>query len=206
MGKQIVHDTDREAGMFDNKRDWFWLQEPEHSWDAQKLQLTCATESDFWQRTHYGFRRDNGHALLTPVQQDFSLIVRCHFKGNADYDQAGIMVRIDADNWIKASIEYENESFSRLGSVVTNLGYSDWATEDIPSTVHTMWYRVQGRGPDIFIETAEDGKSWEQMRITHLHAFKNNLAIGIYACSPKTGGCEVTFDHLSIGPNTWKKE
>ncbi len=192
--------------MFKHGKDWHWLNEPKHTWDGEILRLTCGTETDFWQRTHYGFRRDNGHALLTTVNEDFSFTVRCHFKGNADYDQAGVMVRIDSDNWIKSSIEYENESFSRLGSVVTNLGYSDWATEDIASTVNTMWYRVQKRGPDIFIETAEDGKNWEQMRITHLHAFKGTLDVGIYACSPKKGGCEVTFDHLTMGPNTWEKE
>ncbi|WP_397312917.1 DUF1349 domain-containing protein, partial [Paenibacillus elgii] len=31
----------------------------------------------------------------------------------------------------KASIEYENEEYQRLGSVVTNHGFSDWATTDI---------------------------------------------------------------------------
>ena len=89
------------------------------------MKLTCETETDFWQRTHYGFRRDNGHALLTKVKEDFSLTVRCSFLGKFPYDQAGVMVRIDEENWIKSSLEWENSEYSRLGSVVTNLGYSD---------------------------------------------------------------------------------
>ncbi|MFA5467977.1 MAG: DUF1349 domain-containing protein [Sphaerochaetaceae bacterium] len=187
-----------------SNREWYWLNEPQHTLRDGVLKLTCASKTDFWQRTHEGFRRDNGHALLTKVKEDFSLTVRCEFLGKAPYDQAGVMVRIDGENWIKSSIEWENEVYSRLGSVVTNLGYSDWATRDIPSDIAVKWYRVQSRASDIFIQTSDDGKTWEQLRVAHLHAHKGELAIGLYACSPHTGGCEVTFSHLEIGPSTWQ--
>lgn len=49
---------------------------------------------------------------------------------------------LDSENWLKASIEYENQSFqhlgSNLGSVVTNNGYSDWATTEIPANVKSV--------------------------------------------------------------------
>ena len=38
---------------------------------------------------------------------------------------------LDSDNWFKTSIEYENEEYQRLGSVVTINGYSDWKLEAI---------------------------------------------------------------------------
>jgi regulation of enolase protein 1 (concanavalin A-like superfamily) len=64
----------------------------------------------------------------------------------------------NSDNWVKASIEYENNELAKLGSVVTNLGYSDWATTDIPNKiVKIIWYRLSRRGPDFLIETSEDG-------------------------------------------------
>ena len=44
------------------------------------------------------------------------------------FDQCGIVVYLDSENWLKASIEYENDRFQHLGSIVTNGGYSDWAT------------------------------------------------------------------------------
>ena len=68
----------------------------------------------------------------------------------------------------KASIECENENFSRLGSVVTNLGYSDWATTDI-DTISGIWYRLSRRGSDFLVESSFDGVSFKQMRIFHLH-------------------------------------
>ena len=41
--------------------------------------------------------------------------------------------RFSRDNGteLKGSIEYENGEFQHLGSVVTNNGYSDWATTEI---------------------------------------------------------------------------
>ena len=43
-----------------------------------------------------------------------------------------------SENWLKASIEYENQSFQHLGIVVTNNGYSDWATTEISANVKSM--------------------------------------------------------------------
>ena len=57
------------------------------------------------------------------------------------FDQCGIVMYLDSENWLKGSVEYENEEFQHLGSVVTNNGYSDWATQAIPADVKTMWYR-----------------------------------------------------------------
>jgi len=107
------------------------------------------------------------------------------------YDQVGLMVIIDEENWIKVSTEYEGEEISKLGSVVTNLGYSDWATEDIFSAINSMWYRVKRDGDTFFIENSRKGENWFQMRINHLHREVKELAVGIYACSPKESSFKV---------------
>ena len=75
---------------------------------------------------------------------------------------------LDSENWLKASIEYENEEYQRLGSVATNHGYSDWATTDIPASVKSMWYRFSRRESDYCIECSEDGVHFKQMRICHM--------------------------------------
>ena len=190
--------------MFDASRAWIWYHEPQHSWDSDVLTVTTNGETDFWQGTHYGFRRDNGHCLLTNVESDFSLVVRCTMQANAQYDQGGVMVRIDSENWVKVSVEAETKSYSRLGSVVTSHGYSDWATVDIDASIQTMWYRVQSKAADLLIEYSENGKKWQQMRIAHIHQYHGSLAIGVYACSPTEGeGCTIQFDHVVVGPSQW---
>ena len=162
--------------------------------------------TDFWQRTHYGFQRDDGHCLLTKIGKDFSFTARFEFTPKEMYDQCGIMVRIDEDNWIKASIEYENEEISRLGSVVTNLGYSDWATTDISSDINSMWYKVSRRGMDFLLESSPDGEKWSQMRVAHLHVNTEFVYVGIYACSPKDSSFECRVGRMVLTENMWQYE
>lgn len=54
------------------------------------------------------------------------------------FDQCGVVMYLDSENWLKGSIEYENEQYQHLGSVGTNHGYSDWATTSIDASVKSM--------------------------------------------------------------------
>ncbi len=182
----------------------FYWSNPPHDWKLdESIAVSSSPNTDYWQRTHYGFRRDDGHFLATHINFDFNITVRTRFEPHEQYDQCGLMVRIDPENWIKTSIEYETPEVSRLGSVVTNLGYSDWATTDIASSIKEMWYRIQSKGPDFLIEHSQDGKSWQQLRIAHLHSNFDILRVGIYACSPKESSFISRFDHLTITDSNW---
>ncbi|GAL27079.1 hypothetical protein JCM19239_1093 [Vibrio variabilis] len=142
-----------------------WIFEPETSQVTDtSVSITTEPETDFWQRSYYGFRNDNAPALLLESSDNFSFTTKVSFQYQSQFDQCGLIIYLDSDNWFKASIEYENESFSRLGSVVTNLGYSDWATTDIPLPSE-IWYRLSRRGPDFLIESSLDGVHFKQMRI-----------------------------------------
>lgn len=182
-------------------RDRFqWAHEPP-SWQlGEALELTTAHDTDYWQRTHYGFRRDNGHFFFTLVEGDFTLVARLRGAPNAQYDQCGLLARAGAETWVKCSAEYETASHSRLGSVVTNLGYSDWATQDIAGPVTDLWYRLRREGDDIFVDWSQDGADWRQMRVAHLHAYPPELQAGVYACSPTGPGFTCAVTDLRIEP------
>lgn len=186
--------------------EFFWFNEPKRYFFDGGLNLITAAKTDFWQGTHYGFRRDDGHCLLTTVTGDFSLATEVEFTPHSQYDQCGLMARVDGQNWIKCSVEYENPTLSRLGSVVTNLGFSDWATQDITTNVTTMRYRLSRQGPDFLIEYAQRNGPWQQMRIAHLHAVGPALQIGIYACSPIGEEFHCRFQWIEIGENQWTHE
>ncbi|MDP4089423.1 MAG: DUF1349 domain-containing protein [Bacillota bacterium] len=179
-------------------KEFYWFNEPGRHYFQDGLVIYTNPSTDFWQRTHYGFRRDDGHCLLTKRSGDFSFTAHFEFLPKEMYDQCGIMLRIDEENWIKASVEFENEDISRLGSVVTNLGYSDWATTDITSDVKSMWYRITRKGSDFLIETSYDGAAWTQMRIAHLHKECDAISVGIYACSPKESSFKCRIDSMSF--------
>lgn len=182
---------------------FFWLNEPKRYFFEGGLNLVTAAKTDFWQGTHYGFRRDDGHCLLTTVTGNFALTTQVEFAPQSQYDQCGLMVRVDSQNWIKCSVEYESPTLSRLGSVVTNLGFSDWATQDITAPVKSMGYRISRQGQDFLLEYAWPDGAWQQMRLTHLHAVGDVVEIGIYACSPIGEDFQCRFRSLAIGESQW---
>lgn len=185
-------------------QDFHWFNEPRHYRLGNGLEIFTDEKTDFWQNTHYGFQRDDGHALLIQQTGDFSLLTHVEFQPREKYDQCGLMVRIDRQNWIKVSTEYESEHVSRLGSVVTNLGYSDWATQDIMSNHRSMWYRISKRDNDFLLESSYDGQAWFQMRIAHLHKAAEYYEIGVYACSPIGKDFQCCFKTLKISGSQWQ--
>ena len=102
-----------------------------------------------------------------------------------------------------APIEYENQTFQNLGSVVTNLGYSDWATSNISAEIKEIWYRLSRRESDFKIEYSLNGKYYSQMRICHLHKADNTISFGIYACSPENSSFEAVFSNMNIIECLW---
>ncbi|MBQ9148002.1 MAG: DUF1349 domain-containing protein [Oscillospiraceae bacterium] len=183
-----------------------WTRAPK-CFDIQANQITITTEphTDLWQRTYYGFRNDNAPVLQMETEEAyFSFVVRTDFTSSHHrFDQCGVALYLDSDNWLKGSIEYENEEFQRLGSVVTNLGYSDWATTDIPASVKSMWYRLSRRGSDYCIECSTDGAHFKQMRICHLHAGGGKIRFGIYACSPEDSSFRAVFTDMALTECQW---
>lgn len=189
----------------DELNKYYWLNQPKRS-VLELNQLIIETEpgTDLWQRTYYGFQNSNAPAFLQEMEGDFSFMVKTEFEESSFlYDQCGLLLFIDNENWVKASVEFENNQFSRLGSVVTNLGYSDWATCNISSETSEMWYRISRRGQDFYLENSSDGKNWQQMRMFHLHKAADKLSVGVYACSPLQSGFNAVFSLFGITPCEW---
>jgi regulation of enolase protein 1 (concanavalin A-like superfamily) len=177
-----------------------WHCEPRRwSFGKGRFRIEPDAPTDFWQRTHYGLRADNGHFLYREMDGDFVLSARVSFYPVHQYDQAGIMVRISADCWLKSSVEFEPSGPSRLGAVVTNHGYSDWSTQDFPPGAGQVWLRVRREADDYLIEESGDGAQWSQLRIAHLHNGGGiAAACGVYACCPKSSGFACEFTELLI--------
>lgn len=184
-----------------------WTAEPKSYKvvDGQKLIVKTAPETDLWQQTYYGFIHDNVPALLTETDEPFfSFTVKTEFDSKTLYDQCGVILYQDSENWFKASCEYENSEFQRLGSVVTNNGFSDWATTDIPAEIKTIFYRLSRKQSDYCIESSFDGRSFKQMRIFHLFSGDGKIHFGLYACSPMKASFTAEFSQMKITECLWK--
>lgn len=187
------------------KEELFWIRKPQKILiDDEKIEIYTEPNTDLWQRTYYGFQNDNAPILQTKTSDKyFSFTVKTLFESKRRFDQCGVAIYIDSENWFKASIEYENEDYQGLGSVVTNNGYSDWATQDISASIKEMYYRLSRRESDFLIEYSEDGKTFKQMRIFHLFKGSDEISFGIYACSPEASSFRAVFSDMHITECKW---
>ncbi|MEW5816943.1 MAG: DUF1349 domain-containing protein [Spirochaetota bacterium] len=178
-----------------------WFNQPEE-WEIdskEKLLIVKPNaKTDFWQKTHYGFSADNGHFLYCEVDGNFILETQVSFSFKHQYDQAGLMVRISPECWIKTSIEYEPKEENKLGVVVTNDGFSDWSTQNCPKEIESLAFRISRIQSDYLIQYRAGIKAdWIQLRMTHL-TDTNKVQCGLYALSPKDKGFIAKFHYLLI--------
>lgn len=185
-----------------------WLREPEsYKIKNGTIEIVTKPHTDLWQKTYYHFQNDNAPVLQMETEEKyFSFTVKTEFSGSHHrFDQCGIVMYLDSENWLKGSVEYENDKYQHLGSVVTNLGYSDWATTVIEASVKSMWYRFSRRDDDYCIECSADGIEFTQMRICHMAKGAGKIQFGIYACSPEESSFKAVFSNLQLTECQWKE-
>lgn len=183
-----------------------WIREPkQYTILPDRVEIVTMPHTDLWQRTYYHFRNDNAPVLqLETEEKYFSFVVKTDFSDSHHrFDQCGIVMYLDSENWLKASVEYENEMFGHLGSVVTNHGYSDWATTEVSAGIKTMWYRFSRREDDYCIECSLDGMKFSQMRVCHMWEGAGKIRFGIYACSPEDSSFRAVFTDMKLTECAW---
>ena len=188
-------------------KNFKWTREPKScKIEPNKIEITTLPHTDLWQRTYYHFRNDNAPVFQMETDEPFfSFTVKTDFsESHHRFDQCGIVMYLDSENWLKGSVEFENDNFQHLGSVVTNNGYSDWATTAIPANIKEMWYRFSRRNDDYCIECSQDGHNFTQIRICHMWKGAGTIKFGIYACSPEESSFKAIFTDMKIGECEWK--
>ncbi len=188
-----------------NAKEMKWIRAPkQYEITEDRVEIITEPHTDLWQRTYYHFRNDNAPVLqLETDEQFFSFVVKTDFDTKVRYDQSGIIMYLDSDNWLKASMEYENDKIQRLGSVVTNNGYSDWSSVDVDASIKSMWFRFSRREDDFCIENSIDGVNFKQMRICHMFNAKEKISFGIYACSAEYSTFKASFTDMEITECKW---
>ncbi len=165
--------------------------------DITRVSTNGAT--DFWRHTHYGFVRDSGHFRYKEVKGDFSAEVSVRGAYTTLYDQAGLMLRHDAEHWVKAGVEFTSD-LMHFCVVVTNQR-SDWSLiplHDTPPDVD-LGISLVRIGQTISIRYRLNHGIARLARIANF-PFKDIAQIGMMCCSPERAGFEVEFHGFKIGP------
>jgi hypothetical protein len=166
--------------------------------DSGDLEVVTGDRTDFWQDTHYGFRRDDGHFLGATVTGDFTATVTFEGEYRELYDQAGMMLRHDARTWVKTGIEFSDD-VTNFSVVVTRDGRSDWSVVGVPRVSGPQRVRATRVGGALIVHYLGAAGRWHLLRLADFPA-PPALRLGPMACSPERAGFRARFTGFDVGP------
>jgi uncharacterized protein len=178
--------------------DMQWFNPPA-AWSVEgnRLSVTTAPKSDFWRKTHYGFTRDNGHFFFRQARGDFAVTLRIDGRYKDLYDQAGLMLRVDAENWIKTGIEFFDGR--QHASAVVTREFSDWSVVRLENRPASLWLRVTRKAEAVEVSYSLDGQVFTLLRLAYLVP-SEVTQVGPMCASPDGNGFEVSFEEFRIDP------
>jgi len=175
-----------------------WLNPPSR-WrrDGEDLIVTTDDHTDFWRKTEYGFIRDNGHFAHRTIVGDFSVELTFVGEYQALYDQAGLMIRLDAERWIKTGIEFTDETMN-FSTVVTD-DTSDWSLIPLNGSPHRAVIRARlvRKGATVTTAFQRENGGWQTARVAGFPDVQE-CHVGVMCCSPQRAGFEVRFSDFAV--------
>jgi regulation of enolase protein 1 (concanavalin A-like superfamily) len=173
-----------------------WMNDPAaFKQNGEELIVRSKPKTDFWRKTYYGYITDNGHFFHLPVTGDFIFEARINGHYAALYDQAGLMVRLDPENWMKCGTEFFDKR--RHASIVFTRDFSDWSTMPDLSETAAIWWRVLRKKDSIETHCSLDGKSFMAIRQGYFPPAVR-ADVGIMCAAPEGPGFDASFDHLKL--------
>ncbi|CAM3498510.1 DUF1349 domain-containing protein [Sphingobacterium prati] len=173
-----------------------WFNEPsEWTVSNNALVMFVTPKSDYWRVSHYGFTVDDAPFFYTERGGEFEVKVKISAKYKTRFDQAGLMLRIDHENYIKAGIEFVDGKYN-LSTVVTHRT-SDWSIIPVDKETPFIWIKAVRRLDAVEFFYSFDDKEYVMMRNAWLQDNKPVL-VGVMGASPDGEGFQANFEHFSI--------
>lgn len=175
-----------------------WTHEPEAAvLDGDVLRVTAVEGSDAWRTTSYGFVHDSEHALVERIDGAFSVEVSFVLDYTEQFDQAGVFLRVDERNWIKAGVEV-SDGTPQLGAVVTR-DFSDWSVSPVPEWVgRVVTVRVSRDGDAVTVRAWADDEQPRLVRVAYLDP-DAAVSAGPLCAAPTRAGLTVSFTGYRVG-------
>ena len=173
-----------------------WMNEPaSYKRVGETMVVHSRAKTDFWRKTFYGYIMDNGHFLYLETAGDLMFQARVNGQYAALYDQAGLMVRLDAENWMKCGTEFFDGR--RHASVVfTRTSRIGRRCRTSPTRLTSGWRAVRKKDS---IETlcSLDGQKFTSVRQGYFVPGEK-VQVGIMCAAPEGPGFEATFADLKL--------
>lgn len=175
----------------------YWLNEPP-TWavDGEALTVMSAPQTDFWRKTHNGHIADNGHFYFQSVEGDFTAEVKVTGQYLDLYDQAGLMVRLNSETWLKCGIEFVDGV--QYASTVVTRDFSDWSLVPLDGPT-SLWLRLKRYASTLEVHYSQDGHVFNIMRQAYFPPTAP-LQVGMMICAPRGNGFPATFENFTLTP------
>ena len=173
-----------------------WFNEPSQ-WSIARDRMTMRVtpRTDYWRISHYGFTVDDAPFYYAEYGGEFEAKVKIEGDYKVRFDQAGMMIRIDHENYIKTGIEYVDGKYN-LSTVVTHTT-SDWSVIALDRPVDAIWIKAVRRLDAVEIFYSFDDREYHLMRNSWMSA-NCPVKIGMYGASPDGDGFEATFSGFTV--------
>ncbi len=173
-----------------------WMNQPESSKiNGDELVVHSRAKTDFWQKTFDGYVADNGHFFHMPASGDFTFTALINGKYATQYDQAGLMLRINADNWMRCGTEFIDGK--RYASVVFTRTYSDGSTLLDLSQTEPIWWRLVRKRDSVETLCSLDGTQFTSVRMGYFPP-QPSVELGIMCAAPSGPGFDASFKSLKL--------
>lgn len=174
-----------------------WLNEPDR-WevkDKRTFVMQVPPQTDYWRISHYGFTVDDAPFYYTTYGGEFEVKVKITGIYKTTFDQMGLMLRIDHQNWIKAGVEYVNGK-QNVSTVVTH-NTSDWSVVELNNAPPSIWMKAVRRLDAVEVFYSLDDKKYTMIRTCWL---QDNcpVMVGLMGASPDGAGFEAIFEDFKV--------
>ena len=173
-----------------------WFNEPQ-SWEIRDntLSMVVTPQSDYWRISHYGFTVDDAPFYYATYGGEFEAKVKISGDYKARFDQSGLMLRLDHENYIKAGIEFVDGKYN-LSTVVTHKT-SDWSVITLDKPVPFVWIKAVRRLDAIEIFYSFDDINYVMMRNAWMED-NRPIQVGLMGACPDGEGFVATFSEFTV--------
>ena len=174
-----------------------WFNEPD-KWeirDARTVSMIVPPKTDYWRISHYGFTVDDAPFYYALYGGEFEAKVKITGNYVTTFDQMGLMIRVDHENWIKAGVEYVNGK-QNVSAVVTHKT-SDWSVVELDKAPRSIWIKAVRKLDAVEIFFSLDDKKYTMMRTCWL---QDNcpVMVGLMGACPDGTGFEAIFEDFQV--------
>jgi regulation of enolase protein 1 (concanavalin A-like superfamily) len=174
----------------------FWRNKPvkKVTEEGMTISFQVAEKTDYWRKTRGGFILDNAPFYWHKLTGDFEVFAKINAELTTNYDKAGLMVRLDEENWVFSALEFYEDRVHHSTSVTKD--FTDWTLSLLPegSEKEGVWISIRRYKSLISCSySLNNGREWTTTREC-VFTERPVLNVGVAAACPMGKEFKVTFE------------